>query len=166
MYSGNLAGKNLSRRNHDHKVYPYLLRNLSIDTADQVWATDMSYIRVKESFACPVVIMDWHSRRILAWELSAICDCWFCICALKEAMREYGRQQIFNSDQGSRFRSPDFTDVLEVADIKISMNGKERCIDNIFVERFFRTLKYTDVYLREYRDLPEARKSTGGFIQR
>jgi len=81
-------------------------------------------------------------------------------------MRQYGRQQIFNSDQSSRFRSPDFTDVLEVADIKISMNGKGRCIDNIFAERFFRTLKYTDVYLREYRDLPEVRKPTGGFIQR
>ena len=148
---------NTSKPNEAHPVYPYLLRGLTIDRPNQVWAADITYIHLGRGYAYLVAIMDWHSRRVLAWRLSNTMDTSFCVEALKEATSRFGLPEIFNTDQGSQFTSAEFTEVLLSAGVKISMDGKGRCIDNVFIERLWRSLKYEDVYLKAYGDLIEAR---------
>jgi putative transposase len=156
--------RNLSRRNLEHRVYPYLLRELKIDHVNQVWSTDITYIRMEKGWAYLVAVMDWHSRAILSWKLSNTCDTSFCVEALQEALARFGRPAIFNTDQGSTFTAPDFLKVLEDNEVRISMNGKGRAFDNIFIERFWRSLKQEEVYLKSYENLHTAEKSIGAYI--
>ena len=156
---------NTSKPNEEHPVYPYLLRGLTINRPNQVWAADITYIPLARGFAYLVAVMDWHSRRVLSWRLSNTMDPSFCVEALQEALSRFGRPEIFNSDQGSQFTSGDFTAVLLGAGVKISMDGKGRCIDNVFVERLWRSLKYEDVYLRAYTNLVEARTGIERYFQ-
>jgi len=134
-------GRNLSQGNQAHKIYPYLLRNLAIDRPNQVWCTDITYIPMAKGFVYLVAVMDWHSRQVLSWKLSNTMDASFCIDALEEAIEAYGAPEIFNTDQGSQFTSKEFTDVLKSNGIAISMDGKGRWIDNVFVERLWRSGK-------------------------
>jgi putative transposase len=155
---------NTSQPSKEHKVYPYLLRNLSIDRPNQVWCTDITYIRLKGGFVYLVAIMDWHSRKVLSWELSNSMDSHFCISALESAIRLHGTPDIFNTDQGSQFTSEAFTKVLLDHDVKISMDGKGRWMDNVFIERLWRSVKYEEVYLREYRSAEELRVSLKRYL--
>jgi len=139
-----------------HKIYPYLLKGLPIDRPNQVWATDICYIPMARGFLYLVAIMDWHSRKVLAWRLSNTMDTGFCIDALEEAIRRYGVPEIFNTDQGSQFTSEAFTGKLSAHGIKISMDGKGRWRDNVFVERLWRSLKYEEVYLKAYETPKQA----------
>lgn len=152
-------GRNLSQGNQAHKIYPYLLRNLAIDRPNQVWCTDITYIPMAKGFVYLVAVIDWYSRRVLSWKLSNTMDASFCIDALEEAIEAYGAPEIFNTDQGSQFTSKEFTDVLKSNGIAISMDGKGRWIDNVFVERLWRSVKYEEVYLHAYDDIRVARKS-------
>jgi len=136
----------------EHRVYPYLLRNLVIDRPNQVWCADITYIPVQRGFLYLVAIMDWATRHVLAWRLSNTMDAGFCVEALNEALSRYGKPEMFNTDQGSQFTSFDFTGVLKAAEITISMDGRGRCMDNIFIERLWRSLKYEAVYLHELTD--------------
>jgi putative transposase len=147
-----------------HRVYPYLLRHVAVTRPDQVWSTDISYIPVRLGFLYLVAIMDWASRHVLAWRLSNTMDAGFCVEALQEALAKYGRPEIFNTDQGSQFTSLDFTGVLTDAGIAISMDGRGRCLDNIFIERLRRSLKYEAVYLHELTDGFEAERVIGEWI--
>ena len=147
-----------------HRVYPYLLRNLAVDRSDHVWCADITYIPVQRGFLYLVAIMDWASRRVLAWRLSNTMDASFCVEALKEAMAKYGRPEIFNTDQGSQFTSLDFTGALQGAGVAISMDGRGRCLDNIFIERLWRSLKYEAVYLHEMTDGFAAARVIGEWI--
>ena len=135
-----------------HRIYPYLLRGMAIDRPNQVWCADITYIPVQRGFLYLVAILDWATRHVLAWRLSNTMDAAFCITALQEAMARYGRPGIFNTDQGSQFTSFDFTAVLKDAGVAISMDGRGRCMDNIFIERLWRSLKYEAVYLHELTD--------------
>ena len=148
----------------EHRVYPYLLRNVMVTRPDQVWCADISYIPVRRGFLYLVAIMDWASRHVLAWRLSNTMDAGFCIEALKEALVQYGRPEIFNTDQGSQFTSLDFTGVLSDASVAISMDGRGRCMDNIFIERLWRSLKYEAVYLHELSDGFEAQRVIAEWI--
>lgn len=139
-----------SRRQPKHPVYPYLLRGMTIDKPNQVWATDITYIPMARGFMYLIAIMDWTTRKVLSWRLSNTLDTRFCVEALKEALFKYGAPRIFNSDQGCQFTSEAFTSVLNAWDIKISMDGKGRFKDNIFIERLWRTLKYERIYLKAY----------------
>jgi putative transposase len=149
----------------EHRVYPYLLRGLTIDRPNQVWAADITYLPMPRGFLYMVAIMDWHSRKVLSWKLSNTMDAEFCVEALKEALETYGKPGIFNTDQGSQFTSLDFTGVLQDAGVRISMDGKGRCMDNVFVERLWRSLKYEDVYLKAYATGSEARAGIGAWIE-
>jgi len=149
---------NTSRRHHAHRVYPYLLRGLTVDRPNQVWCADVTYIPMARGFVYLVAIMDWYSRKVLSWRLSNTLDAEFCVAALREALVRYGRPEIFNTDQGSQFTSEDFTNVLKEVDIKISMDGKGRWTDNVFIERLWRSLKYEEVYLTAYDTIPQARE--------
>ena len=140
-----------------HKIYPYLLRDLSIERANQAWATDISYIPMAKGFMYLVAIMDWYSRRVLSWRVSNTLDTDFCIEALEEALQRFEAPEIFNTDQGSQFTCEAFTDVLKGHAIAISMDGKGRWVDNVFVERLWRSVKYEDVYLRAYETPTELR---------
>ena len=153
-----------SKPNEQHPVYPYLLRGLTISRANQVWASDITYIPLARGYAYLVAIMDWHTRRVLSWRLSNTMDPSFCVEAVQEALSRFGQPEIFNSDQGSQFTSKDFIDVLLGAGVKISMDGKGRCLDNVFVERLWRSLKYEDVYIKAYADLVEARAGIGRYF--
>ena len=133
-----------------HKIYPYLLRDLSIDRPNQVWASDISYIPMAKGFMYLTVMMDWYSRRVLAWRLSNTLDTETCVEALEEALSRYGTPEIFNTDQGAQYTSEAFTAVLHAHGVSISMDGKGRWVDNVFVERLWRSVKYEDVYLRAY----------------
>jgi putative transposase len=155
---------NTSRRHPDHVVYPYLLRGLVIDRPNQVWCADITYIPMAKGFVYLVVIMDWFSRRVLAWRLSTGMDTGFCVEALQEALHRYGSPKIFNTDQGVHFTSADFTGVLTASDVRISMDGKGRYLDNIFIERLWRSLKYEDVYIKAYASVLEARRGIGGWL--
>jgi len=135
-----------------HKIYPYLLKGLEINRPNQVWCTDITYIRLSHGFVYLVAVMDWYSRKILSWELSITMDKDFCITALNRAIRRYGVPEIFNSDQGSQFTCEAFRHELESRGVKISMDGKGRALDNIMIERFWRTLKYGEVYLNDYEN--------------
>lgn len=149
----------------EHRVYPYLLRGLTIDRPNQVWAADITYLPMPKGFLYMVAIMDWHSRKVLSWKLSNTMDAEFCVEALKGALETYGTPEIFNTDQGSQFTSLDFTSVLQDAGVRISMDGKGRCMDNVFVERLWRSLKYEDVYLKAYANGSEARAGIGAWIE-
>lgn len=151
--------RNLSLANQEHKVYPYLLRGLEIDRPNQVWSTDITYIPMAKGFVYLVAVMDWHSRKVLSWRLSTTMDTSFCVDALEEAIANYGCPDIFNTDQGSQFTSSDFTSVLKQHDIRISMDGKGQWVDNVFVERLWRSVKYEEVYLSAYDTVADARQA-------
>ncbi len=136
----------------EHRIYPYLLKGLAINRPDQVWCSDITYIPVQRGFLYLVAIMDWATRHVLAWRLSNTMDTRFCLEALNEALANYGKPEIFNTDQGSQFTSLDFTAKLKDADVAISMDGRGRCMDNIFIERLWRSLKYEAIYLHELTD--------------
>lgn len=152
---------NLSRSHPEHAKYPYLLRDLSVTRANHVWAADITYIPMAASFAYLVAIIDWFSRAVLSWRLSSYFDADFCVRALEEAFSRWGQPDIFNTDQGSQFTSDDFIAPLVARDVRISMDGKGRCLDNVFVERLWRSLKYEEVYLHAYEDVSEARQGIG-----
>lgn len=139
--------------NQEHKIYPYLLRWLEITRPNQVWSTDITYIRMQKGFMYLVAVIDWYSRYVLSWQLSNTLDSAFCVDALQRAL-QIGRPEIFNTDQGAQFTASAFTSVLEDAHIRISMDGKGRALDNIFVERLWRSVKYEDIYLNEYATVP------------
>lgn len=147
-----------------HKIFPYLLRNLAIDRPNQVWAADITYIPIGRGFLYLVAVMDWASRAVLAWRLSNTMDVSFCVAALEEAMARFGKPAIFNTDQGSQFTSAAFTGLLASADIRISMDGRGRWMDNVFIERLWRSLKYEDIYLKGYADGREARAGISGWM--
>ncbi len=149
--------KKTSIPDHAHKVYPYLLRNVEILKPDQVWSTDITYIRLIHGFVYLVAVIDWYSRYVISWKLSITMEKEFCIEALEEALSK-GLPEIFNSDQGSQFTSPEFTEKLQEKEVRISMDGKGRCLDNIFVERLWRSVKYEEIYLRNYATPLEAHK--------
>ena len=152
-------GPNTSQANKSHKIYPYLLRNLEINRPNQVWCTDLTYIRMSGGFVYLVAVMDWYSRQVLSWELLVAHDLGLSVCALKRAIRLYGQPEIFNTDQGSQFTSKAFTGVIIKNDIKISMDGKGRALDNIMIERLWRSVKYEEVYLKEYDSVETLRQS-------
>lgn len=148
--AGMAPGPNTSKAHPQHKVYPYLLRGLDIVRPNQVWSTDITYIRLPRGFVYLVAIIDWYSRKVLSWRLSNSMDASFCTDCLQEAILHFGKPEIFNSDQGSQFTSDAFTGVLLENSITISMDGRGRALDNIFVERLWRTVKYEDIYLKKY----------------
>ena len=141
-----------------HKVYPYLLRNLDINRPDMVWASDITYIRLRGGFVYLTVVMDWYSRYVLSWEVSITMDEGFCVSALERALRIHGKPEIFNTDQGSQYTGAAFTGVLKDHDIRISMDGKGRAMDNIMVERLWRTVKYEDIYIKDYETVEDLKK--------
>jgi putative transposase len=155
---------NTSKAAATHKVYPYLLGGLAIERVNQVWCSDVTYIPMAKGFLYLVVVMDWVSRAVLAWRLSNTLGADFCVEALEEALSRYGRPEIFNTDQGSQFTSDDFTGTLKRHGVAISMDGKGRCMDNIFVERLWRSLKYEEVYLHAYASVAEARAGIGDWF--
>jgi putative transposase len=155
----------LSVPHPDHKVYPYLLRGVEISKANQCWAADITYLPMARGFCYLVAIMDWASRRVLAWRLSNTLDASFCTEALEEAIMKNGRPEIFNTDQGSQFTSGAFTDILNAYGIKISMDSRGRWIDNVFIERLWRSVKYEDVYLKAYGSLTEARRGLTAYFE-
>ena len=147
-----------------HKLYPYLLRDLGVERANQVWVADITYIPMARGFCYLVAIMDLYSRSILSWQLSNTLDVRFCIAALEQALERYGSPEMFNTDQGAQFTAQAFTCILEQQGIRISMDGKGRWVDNVFIERFWRTLKYEEVYLYAYDDLNHARAGIKHYI--
>ena len=148
----------------EHVIYPYLLRDVTIDRSNQVWCTDITYIPMRRGFLYFVAIMDWASRKVLAWRLSNTMEVEFCIEALEEALAKHGKPEIFNTDQGSQFTSPEFTNVLNNAEVKISMDGKGRWMDNVFIERLWRSLKYECIYLNAFETASETRAGIGRWI--
>ena len=150
---------NTSRPGTAHQVYPYLLRGLKIDRPNQVWCTDITYIRLHGGFVYLVAVMDWYSRRVLSWEVSATMDDSFCVSALERALRLHPKPEIFNTDQGAQFTGKAFTDTLKSAGIEISMDGKGRALDNIMIERLWRSVKYEEIFLNEYPNADALRKS-------
>jgi len=148
----------LSKPHPDHKVYPYLLSKLDISRANQVWAADITYIPMARGFCYLVAIMDWASRKVLAWRLSNTLDASFCVEALQEALSRFGTPEIFNTDQGSQFTSDTFIGILESHNINISMDGKGRWMDNVFIERLWKSVKYEDIYLKAYGSMAEVKK--------
>jgi putative transposase len=155
---------NTSKPAPGHTIFPYLLRKLTVTRSNQVWATDITYIPMARGFVYLAAVVDWFSRKVLAWRVSITLDAAFCIEAVEEAIARYGRPEIFNTDQGSQFTSTAFTGLLMKNQIKISMDGKGAWRDNVFVERLWRTIKYEEVYLRAYASVPEARASIGRYI--
>ena len=153
-----------SERALSHPVYPYLLRGLTVTRSNQVWATDITYIPMVRGFLYLVAILDWASRYVLSWRLSNTLDTEFCVDALQQALAR-GRPEIFNSDQGSQFTSNAFTGILLDAEVRISMDGKGRCLDNVFAERLWRSLKYEEVYLKAYGTVGEARSGIGSYLR-
>ena len=147
-----------------HKVYPYLLRGVDVTRPNQVWCSDVTYIPMPRGFMYLVAVMDWHSRKVLSWRLSNTLDASFCVEALDEAMARYGRPEIFNTDQGSQFTSLEFTEALSGAGVRISMDGKGRWMDNVFIERLWRSLKYECVYLNAFETGSEARAGIGEWV--
>ncbi len=146
------------------RIYPYLLRDTEVTYANQVWATDISYIPMAKGFVYVVAIIDWFSRKVLSWKLSNTLDTHFCLEALDEALQRYGKPQIFNSDQGCQFTSDVFTGKLKENGIKISMDGKGRWVDNVMIERLWRSLKYEEVYLKAYNSIREAEREIGNYF--
>lgn len=147
-----------------HRIYPYLLRGVSIDRVDQVWSTDITYIRLRRGFAYLVAVLDWYSRYVLAWELAPTLDTAFCVSALEAALRQ-GQPEIFNTDQGAQFTSATFTGCLEAAGVQISMDGRGRALDNVFVERLWRSVKYEEVYLKDYAGFTDAVRNLAAYFR-
>jgi putative transposase len=147
---------NLSRKDSQNKIYPYLLRNLKIDHPNQVWGTDITYVRLAHGFCYLTAVMDWFSRRVISWQLSGTLEIEFILENLKRALK-INIPEIFNSDQGSHFTSVQYTDMLNTKEIRISMDGRGRCLDNIFTERLWRSVKYEDIYIKSYQTIDEAR---------
>ncbi len=162
--AGMAPGPNTSRPHPEHKVYPYLLRGVAVIRPDQVWSIDITYIRLARGFAYLTAIIDWYSRRVLSWRISNSMETVFCIDCLEEALRSGVKPEIFNSDQGSQFTSKAFTDVLLGQGITISMDGRGRVFDNIFVERLWRNVKYEDVYLKGYDSMVDLHKGLGEYF--
>jgi putative transposase len=154
---------NVSQAHPEHRVYPYRLRNVPIVRPNQVWSTDITYIRLLYGFVYLVAILDWFSRYVLSWEISTSLDTEFCLTALERALQQ-GKPDIFNSDQGSQFTSLAFTRMLEAAGITISMDGRGRVFDNIFVERLWRSVKYEAVYINDWQEVHEAREGLGEYL--
>ena len=155
---------NTSKPAPGHKIYPYLLRGMTIDRPNQVWAMDITYVPMARGFVYLAAVVDWFSRRVLSWRVSITLEAAFCVEALEEALARHGRPEVFNTDQGSQFTSLDFTSVLLKAGIAISMDGKGSWRDNVFVERLWRSIKYEEVYLRAYDTVSEARASIGRYF--
>lgn len=155
--------KNLSKRSKDHLIYPYLLRGVKITSKNQVWSSDITYLPLYKDFAYLVAIIDWFSRYVLSWEISNSLDVYFCLEALDEAFRQ-GKPKIFNTDQGSQFTSKDYTQRVIKNEVKMSMDSKGRALDNIFIERFWRSLKYEDIYLKDYQSFTELRKGLDNYF--
>jgi putative transposase len=155
---------NTSKRHPGHKIYPYLLRNVAITAPNQAWAMDITYIPMARGFVYLAAVMDWYSRKVLAWRLSNSLDSSFCVDAVEEAIANFGAPTIFNTDQGCQFTSVAFTDTLKNHGIAISMDGKGCWRDNVFVERLWRTIKYEEVYLRAYESVSQARDSLSKYI--
>jgi putative transposase len=147
-----------------HRIYPYLLRDVAITHVDQVWSSDITYIRLAQGWLYLVAVLDWHSRYVLAWEVSNTLDTAFCLRALEQALA-HGRPGIFNTDQGSQFTSYEFTGRLQAADVQISMDGRGRALDNVFVERLWRSVKYEEVYLKSYASVPVAIASLASYFR-
>lgn len=158
-------GPETSRRNKAHEVYPYLLRDIEITRANQVWCADVTYLPLARGFAYLVAIMDWHTRHVLSWRVSTTQDTSFCLEALTEAMERYGTPEIFNTDQGSQFTSEDWTAVLKASGITISMDGKGQWMDNVFIERLWRSLKYECVYLNAYDSVRDIAQGVGDWMR-
>lgn len=156
--------RNTSAPHPAHPIYPYLLRNLTVDRPNQVWATDITFIPMQRGFVYLVAIIDWATRRVLSHRVSISMTADFCIEALEEALANYGTPEIFNTDQGSQFTSQEFTNVLRAHAIRISMDGKGRWIDNVFVERLWKSVKYEHVYLHAYESVTEARQQLAGYF--
>lgn len=157
--------KGTSRPGKGHKIYPYLLKGLEVDKPNQVWATDITYLPMAKGFVYLVAIMDWYSRKVLSWRLSNTMDTAFCVEALEETIARYGCPEIFNTDQGAQFTSEAFTGVLKQNGIQISMDGKGRWVDNVFVERLWRSVKYEEVYLHAYESVAQARSRIGRYFE-
>ena len=155
---------NLSKANKEHKKYPYLLRGMEITRPNQVWASDITYIRIERGFMYLTVVMDWYSRSVLSWRLSNTLDSSFCVETLEEALKRYRKPEVFNTDQGSQYTSEAFTKVLLDEGIKISMDGKGRALDNVFVERLWRSVKYEEVYLKSYSTVQEVRSGLKEYL--
>jgi putative transposase len=155
---------NTSKPGPGHKIYPYLLRNLSITRPNQVWAMDITYVPMARGFVYLAAVIDWFARRVLAWRLSITMETAFCVETLEEALMRHGKPEIFNTDQGSQFTSQSFTGVLKINDIAISMDGRGCWRDNVFVERLWRSIKYEEVYLRAYDTVAAARLSIGKYL--
>ncbi len=155
---------NTSKPAPGHKIYPYLLRKLPVTRPNQVWAMDITYIPMKRGYVYLAAVVDWNTRRVLAWRLSITLETAFCTEAVEEAMAKYGKPDIFNTDQGSQFTSVAFIKMLKDAKIKISMDGKGAWRDNVFVERLWRSVKYEEVYLKAYENVPEARTEIGRYL--
>ena len=153
--AGMAPGPNTSGKHPQHKVYPYLLRGVEVERPNQVWSADVTYIRLARGFVYLVAVIDWYSRRVLSWRISNSMDASFCVDCLEEALRAHGKPEVFNSDQGSQFTSKAFTGVLQREGIAISMDGRGRALDNIFVERLWRSVKHEDVYLKGYATMGE-----------
>jgi len=154
-----------SKPHPGHKIYPYLLKGLDINRPDMVWASDITYIPLRRGFMYLVAVMDWHSRKVLSWRVSNTLDSEFCVSALEEAIARYGRPEIFNTDQGSQFTSEAFTNVLKSNGIKISMDGRGRCMDNIFIERLWWTVKYHYLHLYSFENGLELRKGLRSWFE-
>jgi putative transposase len=157
---------NTSKPHPEHKIYPYLLRGVEITKPNHVWCADVTYIPMRKGFLYLVAVMDWASRKVLSWRLSNTMDAEFCVSALKEALAKYGKPDVFNTDQGSQFTSSAFTETLKEAEVTISMDGRGRWVDNVMIERLWRTLKYDCVYLNAFETGTEARKGIGKWIRR
>jgi len=157
-------GTRTTRPDRQHKIYPYLLRDLAIDRVNQVWCTDITYIPMRKGFLYLVAVMDWHSRKVLSWCLSNSLDTAPCIEALEDALVTHGTPDIFNTDQGCQFTSEGFTEVLKAHGIQISMDGKGRWMDNVFIERLWRSLKYEEVYLKAYDTVSQATQGIGDWM--
>jgi len=156
----------LTKTHPEHTIYPYLLRGVTITEANAVWCSDITYIPMAKGFCYLVAIMDWVSRKVLAWRLSNTLDTSFCMEALEEALSLHDTPQIFNTDQGSQFTSDDFTNILKKHDIKISMDGRGRWMDNVFIERLWKSVKYEDIYLKAYNSIAEVRKGLTAWFDR
>ena len=148
----------------EHRIYPYLLRRMAISRPNQVWCADITYIPMAKGFVYLVAVMDWFSRRVLAWRVSITLEADFCVEALREAMRRHGQPKIFNTDQGVQFTSAPFLTELETEGVRISMDGKGRFLDNIFIERLWRSLKYEEIFIKAYASAREARLGIGGWL--
>jgi putative transposase len=155
---------NTSKARREHKVYPYLLTGLVINRPNMVWATDITYVRLKQGFAYLVAVIDWYSRKVLSWRLSNTMDTSFCMEALQEAIDIHGAPNYFNTDQGAQFTADEFTAILKANGVSVSMDGKGRAIDNVFTERLWRSIKYENIYLKGYETMRQAESGIGEYL--